>query len=82
LISRRRARRYPGQVKVVWSNFWHANLADADGIFIFQLDKSMKNLEAKIKAERKGKVKIASHAFKLPGRKPSRKVGSVLLYEL
>jgi len=81
LISRWRGRKYPGQIKVVWSNFWHANLADADGIFIFQMDKSMKNLEAKIKAEKKGRIKIASHAFKIPGKKPVAKQYGVFLYK-
>jgi SAM-dependent methyltransferase len=81
LVSRLRARRYHGLVKIYWSNFWHANLAEADGIFIFQMDKSMKNLEAKVLAEKKGSLKIASHAFKIPGKKPSRKVGAILLYE-
>lgn len=81
IISRWRARRHPGMVKVYWSNFWHANLAAADGIFIFQMDKSMKNLEAKIKEEKQGKLKVASHAFKVPGKKPLRKVGAILLYE-
>jgi len=81
MVARLRARKYGGLVKIYWSNFWHANLADADGIFIFQADKSMKHLEAKIKAERKGSLKLVSHAFKIPGRKPDKRSGALYLYK-
>lgn len=80
LISRWRARRYHGLVIVHWRNFWHADLSKADGVFIFQMDKSMKNLESKIMKEKPSGLKLASHAFQIPGKKPSRKVGSLLLY--
>jgi SAM-dependent methyltransferase len=81
LISRWRARRVKDRVKIIWGNFWKADLSQADGIFVFQMDYSMKRLEAKILAEKKGKVKLASHAFKISGRKPAAKSGSVILYE-
>jgi len=80
LITRYRARRSHGRVKVVWGNFWKADFGSADAIFIFQLDRSMKNLEAKILAEKKGRLKIASHAFKIPGKKPARQKDAVFLY--
>lgn len=81
LISRWRGRRYGNLVTVHWRNFWHADFAGADGIFIFQIDKSMKNLEAKIKREAKGPVKLVSHAFKIPGQRPAKRVGAILLYK-
>lgn len=79
-VSRWRARHYRDLVTIHWQNFWHANLAGADAIFIFQMDKSMKNLEAKIIKEKTGPMKVVSHAFKIPGKKPVRKAGSILLY--
>jgi hypothetical protein len=81
LISKVRTRRYKKQVKIVWSNFWKADFSNADGIFVFQMDRSMKKLEAKIKTEAKGRgIKVASHAFKIPGKVPAKKSGAVLLY--
>jgi 16S rRNA A1518/A1519 N6-dimethyltransferase RsmA/KsgA/DIM1 with predicted DNA glycosylase/AP lyase activity len=82
LVSRWRARRYGNSVKIVWSNFWKADFSDADAIFVFQMDRSMKNLEAKIKKEVGDRpFKVASHAFKIPGKKPAKKSGAVLLYQ-
>jgi hypothetical protein len=80
LISKWRARRYPGMIKIFWSNFWKADFGGADGIFIFQMDRSMKQLEAKILKEKQGSLKIASHAFKIPGKTPAAKAGAILLY--
>lgn len=83
LIARWRARRWRSQVKVVWGNFWSADFAKADGVFVFQMDRSMKRLEAKIKNDAPGKkIKIASHAFQIPGKKPLKKQNAVLLYLL
>ncbi len=81
LISKWRARAYSGRVKVVWSNFWKADFSKADGVFVFQMDRSMKKMEAKIRSETKGKkIKIASHAFKIPGKKPVAQKNAILLY--
>lgn len=80
-IARWRGHKYDGRVRVVWSNFWKADFAQADGIFVFQMDRSMKHLEAKINREATSPVKVASHAFKLPDVKPVRKKGAIFLYE-
>ena len=81
IISRVRARRYKGRVRVVWGNFWKADISDADGIFVFQLDRLMERLDSKIKRETAGrKLKLASNAFRVPGKKPTGKSGSVFLY--
>lgn len=81
LISRFRSRRYGKQVKVVWGNFWKADIAPADGIFVFQIDYAMKRLESKILAEKTGRLKLVSHAFEIPGRRPKVKRGALILYE-
>ncbi|MDB5160970.1 MAG: hypothetical protein JWO96_350 [Candidatus Saccharibacteria bacterium] len=81
LISRWRGRHYRDQIKVVWGNFWNADFSRADAIFVFQMDYSMKKLEAKIKKETEGKpFRVASNAFKIPGKKPAKKSGAVFLY--
>ena len=81
LVSKIRTWHYRKQVRVVWSNFWKADLSQADGIFVFQMDRSMKKLESKIIKEANGRpVKVASHAFKIPAKKPAKKLGAVFLY--
>lgn len=81
LLSKWRTRKYKKQVRVVWGNFWKADFSKADGIFVFQMDRSMKKLEAKIKKETQGRqLKIASHAFQIPGKKPTQKRGAIFLY--
>lgn len=81
IISRLRTFRYRRQVKVVWRDFWKADLTGADGVFVFLLDKFMDNLDRKIGTEAQGKkIKLVSHAFKIAGKKPARKSGALFLY--
>jgi hypothetical protein len=80
VISRLRTIKYGRQVKIKWGNFWKADLSKADGIFVFLLDRYMAQLDAKIKKEA-GPTKLVSHAFKVPGKKPTKKVGAMFLYK-
>lgn len=79
ITSRLRTWRYRKQVKIVWGNFWTADLSKADGVFVFLLDRFMPALDAKIKKEGKG-LKLVSHAFPVPGKKTARTSGAMLLY--
>lgn len=81
VISWFRILRFDGRVRVRWGNFWRADISQADGIFVFLLDRFMRKLDAKISAEAKPHVKLVSHAFKIPGRRPAAKKGALLLYE-
>lgn len=74
-------RRYRKLVKVRWGNFWKADLADADAIFIFLLTKYMKRFDRFVKDKAPKGVKVASHAFKIPGKKPVAKEYGVFLYK-
>lgn len=74
-------RRYGRQVKVRFGNFWNADLSDADAIFVFLLDKYMPQLDEKIKKSGKEHVKLASHTFKIPGKKIAAKKYGVFLYQ-
>lgn len=76
-----RTRRFGRQVKVKLESFWRADLSAADGIFVFLIAHHMKRLD-KLLASRKGKrvLKVVSHAFAIPGQKPARKLGALLLY--
>lgn len=72
---------YRRQVKVVWGNFWKADLSRADGVFVFLLDRFMPKLDQKLKDESKKPVKLASFAFKVPGKKPAAEKDGIFLYQ-
>lgn len=71
--------RYRKNVKVIWGNYWYADLSDADGVFVFSADIYMKRLDRKIIRADKP-IKLASLGFKIPDKKPVRKKGAVYLY--
>jgi len=81
IISWLRTLKYRRQVTLRWGNFWKADLAHADGIFVFLLDRFMAQLDEKIQAEGKPGVKLVSHAFKIQNKKPATKRGPLLLYK-
>jgi hypothetical protein len=74
-------RRHGRQVKVVLGNFWRADISQADGIFLFLLDRYMEKFDDFINNQSHKKLRVVSHAFKIPGKKPIKKVGALFLYE-
>lgn len=72
--------RYRRQVKVILGNYWAADWRDADGIFVFLMDRYMGRFDQKVKALEKP-MKVASYTFKVPGKKPTQKRSAVFLYE-
>lgn len=72
--------RYRRKVKVIWKNFWKADLAPADGIFVFLIDRFMVKLDKKIQKDAKKDVKLVSYAFKIPGKKANKRSGGLFLY--
>jgi SAM-dependent methyltransferase len=73
-------RKYRRLVKVRWGNFWKADISKADAIYVFLLDKYMEQLDSKLKKEAKAGLKLASHTFKVPSKKPIDKFYGVYLY--
>jgi hypothetical protein len=71
--------RYRRQVKVIWGNFWAADLNQADGVFVFLIDKYMKRLDRKL-ASYKKPIKLVSYAFQIPKKKFTKEKGGLLLY--
>lgn len=83
-----RTRKYRGQVRVVWGDFWAYEWPEAQGIFVFLLDSFMEKLNTKIEQDYgkygkyKGKsVKLVSFAFQVPGRMPKEEKDALFLYE-
>lgn len=74
-------RRYRKQVKVRYGNFWNADLSKADAVFVFLLTKYMGRFDELIKTKAPKGVKVASHAFKIPGKKIIAQDYGVFLYK-
>jgi 16S rRNA A1518/A1519 N6-dimethyltransferase RsmA/KsgA/DIM1 with predicted DNA glycosylase/AP lyase activity len=71
--------RYRQQVRVVCGNFWTADLSQADGIFVFLIDRYMKRLDSKL-TEIKKPLRLVSYAFKIPNKKPTKIKNGLILY--
>jgi SAM-dependent methyltransferase len=72
-----RTRRYRGQVRVVWGNFWRTPWPPADGVFVFLLDRFMPKLDERMRVYKKP---LVSFAFEVPGRKADAEKDGVFLY--
>ncbi len=76
-----RTRRYGRRVRVRWGNFLRADLSDADGVFVFLIGHWMNRLDRLLtQYSNDHQIKLVSHAFEIPGKKPVRKHGALLLY--
>ncbi len=73
--------RYHKRVKVVWGNFWYADLKKADGVFVFLLDRFMARLDQKLAEEIDKPIRVVSYAFKIPNRTHKVEREGMFLYE-
>lgn len=71
---------YRKQSKIVWGNYWLKDWPQADGIFVFLLDKYMKKLDKRI-IQNGGRVRLVSFTFKIPDRKIDAQQGGLFLYK-
>jgi cyclopropane fatty-acyl-phospholipid synthase-like methyltransferase len=76
-----RTRRYRKQVKVIWGDFWQRDWPPADAIFIFLLTKHMPRFNQKVEEYPHKPIKVVSHAFEIPDRRPKRQKAGVFLYK-
>ncbi len=84
VIARLRTWRYRKYARVIWGDFWRKQWPDADGIFVFILQKHMEKLNKKIIQWHDGKskrLKLVSFAFKVPDMEPVKYSKGVYLYE-
>jgi 16S rRNA A1518/A1519 N6-dimethyltransferase RsmA/KsgA/DIM1 with predicted DNA glycosylase/AP lyase activity len=72
--------RYRKDVKIIWGNFWSKKWPETDGIFVFLLDKYMPKLDKRIKTGQRKPTKVASFAFEITGKKPTKEKDGVFLY--
>lgn len=79
IFSRLATLRYKRLVTIRWSNYWTADWPKTDGIYTFLLDKYMVKLDQKV-SKQKQPLKLASYAFKIPGKKPNKQKSGIFLY--
>lgn len=78
LIAWVRTRKYPRQVRVIWGNYWRMKWPEADGVFVFLLDRYMPKLDARMQEYRRP---LASVTFTVPGRPSAAQKDGVFLYD-
>lgn len=76
-----RTRRYRAQVRLVWGDYWRMDWPDAAAIYGFILPKYMSKLNSKIIHDTKKPLRLASYAFAIPEKVPSKERKGVFLYE-
>jgi len=81
IVSWLRTRRYRQQVRIIWGNYFMVKWPPADAIFTFMIPRQMAKLDLCIERWRRGRsVRLASFAFKIPGKKPAHLKDGVFLY--
>lgn len=64
-----------------WKNLWFTSFSQFDVIVLFGMTYIMADLEKKLLRELKPGARIVCNSFPFPHWKPSKKIGSVYLYE-
>ena len=81
IYSKVKTWKYRGEVKIIWGNYWRKDLPEADGIFVFLLDRYMLKLNNKIVQDFKQPIKLVSFAFKIPKKKIIDSKQGLFLYK-
>lgn len=76
-----RTRRYRGQVRVRWGNFWVSEWPPADAVFVFLLPRFMAKLDKKCGQYPHKPLKLVSYAFEIPGKQPKARENGIFVYE-
>lgn len=73
--------KYRSLVTVKWANYWRVQWPQADGIYVFLLDRYMEKLNTKIMQEQQGSVRLVSFAFTISSRRPVREQNGLFVYD-
>lgn len=60
---------YRSRIKILWRNFWHADISDADVVFVYLLPWRMDKLQQKLKTQLKPGALVISNSFIFRGWK-------------
>jgi SAM-dependent methyltransferase len=82
LIAKFRTRKHSKKIKIVWGNFWSADISQADGIYVFLIQRLMAKLEKKILNEGQPNLKVLSYTFQFPNLVAIKSDQALYLYQL
>jgi 16S rRNA A1518/A1519 N6-dimethyltransferase RsmA/KsgA/DIM1 with predicted DNA glycosylase/AP lyase activity len=80
IYSMARSLRHRKLITVHWGNYWAKPLPQADGMYVFLLNRYMSKLDTKIMNETTKPLKVVSFAFAFPGRTPFKQSKGLMLY--
>jgi hypothetical protein len=80
LVSRILTWRYRSRVRILWGSYWRVRWPEADGIFTFMIGRQMATLDQRIDAWHTKRVQLASFAFAIPDKRPTKVEKGILLY--
>lgn len=81
VVARLATWRYRKRIRIVWGNFWKADLNPADGVYVFLLERFMNQLDTKLTEKTDKSFPVVSYAFRIPGRKAVRQDSGMYLYK-
>jgi 16S rRNA A1518/A1519 N6-dimethyltransferase RsmA/KsgA/DIM1 with predicted DNA glycosylase/AP lyase activity len=73
--------KYRSKVRIIWGNYWQKEWPQADGIFVFLLDRYMQKLNNRIVQDYQKPLKLVSFAFKIPNRTIDGRKRGLFLYK-
>ena len=73
--------KYRDKVRIHCNNFWQIDWPEADGMFTFLLPRQMTKLDNRLNKYEHRPIKLASFAFKIPGKKINKQKNGIFLYE-
>lgn len=86
LLSWVSIRKYRGLARIRWGNYWRMDLPrDTTTVFVFLADAYMEKLRVyleKQSLELDRTLTLVSYGFELPGYKPVRTEGALMIYEI
>lgn len=81
IVSRLVTWRYRRRVRIIWGGYFTREWPEVQGIFAFMLPRYMPKLDRYIVSQCKQPVRLASFAFKIPGRQVTNTREGIFLYE-
>lgn len=70
LIAKIKLFKNRNKCQIIYGDFWHKNLGEADVVYIFLMPKIYEKLVMKLKSELKAGTKVVSYVWPLPGLEP------------
>lgn len=73
--------KYRTLVTIKWANYWRVQWPQADGVYVFLLDRYMERLNTKIMQWQQRSVRLVSFAFTIPSHHPIREQNGLFVYQ-